>query len=87
MSNYKTAAEYAGRYIDEATNSTIVLEIDPNHDDGPEIWVSRDVVRGFDVLENYLLNNNLHCRAPSTTPLVRLLRQLTEDLSTGKRQS
>lgn len=45
------------------------------------------MIRGFDVLKNYPLYDNLNGRAPSTMPLVRLRMQPTEGLSTGKRQS
>ncbi|KAI6256463.1 hypothetical protein MCOR29_004903 [Pyricularia oryzae] len=83
----QAAAAYAGRYTDEATNSTILLEVDPDRDDGPGIRGSEVVIRGFDVLKNYALYDNLNGRAPSTMPLVRLRMQPTEGLSTGKRQS
>ncbi|KAI9150104.1 Beta-lactamase-like protein [Paramyrothecium foliicola] len=39
---------YSGTYVDESTNSTIVLEVD----DGPGLSISEFRVRGFDVLNN-----------------------------------
>lgn len=84
----EAAREYAGIYHDPASNSTIVLEVDPT-DVNPGIKVAEITIRGFDVLNNYPLigSRDPTAQKPNPMPLVRLRLQPATALSNEVRES